>query len=193
MSSLHLERTSVLGKAADSSVSAGGDFAIAQAGPAVRFSLRIDPDIASRLEAAAGFALTQPINRLVGDSKMSMRLGPDEWLLVALEQEAEAITLELKEALGSHLHSLVDITHCNIALTLTGSRAVDVLNTGCPLDLHPSMFPPGMSTRTVFAKCEIILARMPDDTAFRLECWRSFGRYLEGFLRNSARLQGIGN
>ena len=193
MSSLDLERTSVLGEAADSSVAANEDFGIAQAGPAVRLSLRLDPDIASRLEAAAGFALTQPINRLVGDSKMSMRLGPDEWLLVALEQDADAMTLELQEALGSQLHSLVDITHRNIALALTGSRAVDVINTGCPIDLHPSMFPPGMSTRTVFAKCEIVLARMPDDTAFRLECWRSFGRYLEGFLINSARLQGIWN
>ena len=193
MSSLQLERTSVLGETAGDPVSVAGDFAITQARPAARFSLRIDPDIASRFEAAAGFALTQPINRLVGDSKLSMRLGPDEWLLVAPEQEAKSLMPELQESLGSYMHSLVDITHRNIALTLTGSRSVDVLNTGCPLDLHPSMFPPGMSTRTVFAKCEIVLARLPGDTAFRLECWRSFGRYLDGFLRNSARLQGIGN
>lgn len=194
MSSLELQRTSVLGALTDGAAPAAAEFDIAQAKPAARFSLRLTPEVASGLGSFAGFDLSQAINNLgVEGSKFSMRLGPDEWLLIAEGQDEASLLGELEQALAGSAHSLVDISHRNVALILSGPRAVDVLSTGCPLDLHRSAFSPGASTRTIFAKCEVILARLPDDTGFRVECWRSFGRYLEAYLRNSARLQGVGS
>lgn len=188
---IKLERTSVLDAVADG-VQAS-EFGLVQALPAARFSLRLSPDDAAEVSTAAGFGLAQPMNGVVGEEKLSLRLGPDEWLLIAENQNAERLADELATALNGKRFSVVDISQRNVALQLSGTRATDVLNTGCPLDFLPTSFPSGMATRTVFAKCDVIVAKTDEVPVFRLECWRSFGRYLEGYLRNSARLLGIGN
>ncbi len=192
MSATQLQRTNVLDTSVDSAAGAAAEFDITSAKAAARFSLRINPDLASGKSPVAGFDLQQPINRLAGVDRMTMRLGPDEWFLIADEQDPAELFREIQQALGDVHHSLVDISHRNIALVLTGPGTVDVLNTGCALDFHSSTFPVGMATRTVFAKAEVIIARLPGEAVYRIECWRSFGRYLEGFLRHSARLNGIG-
>ncbi len=44
----------------------------------------------------------------------------------------------------------------------------------------------GAGTRTLFGKAEIVLIRT-DETAYRLECWRSYATYVQGFLAEAAR------
>ena len=192
MSSSQLDRISVLGQAPDGPAPGASEFGLVQAKPAARFSLRLDPDVASDLSEVAGFEIKQQINQLSGSGNLSMRLGPDEWLLIAEEQDAGTLAAELEQVLTGKRHSLVDISHRNIALILSGRRAADVLSTGCPLDFHSSAFPAQKATRTVFAKSEVIIAKTSEASEYRVECWRSFGRYLEAYLRNSARLLGIG-
>jgi sarcosine oxidase subunit gamma len=69
---------------------------------------------------------------------------------------------------------------------MSGSRAAEILSSGCPLDLDVTAFPIGMCTRTVFAKAEIVLWRTAGDT-FRLEVWRSFTDYVARFLDEVVR------
>jgi sarcosine oxidase subunit gamma len=56
-----------------------------------------------------------------------------------------------------------------------------LLSSACPLDLNAMRFPPGMCTRTVFAKAEIVLWRTAA-TVFRVEVGRSFAAYFSGLL-----------
>ncbi|MBU2531412.1 MAG: sarcosine oxidase subunit gamma [Alphaproteobacteria bacterium] len=180
-------------------------FAMLSTGPALRWVLRIAAGAAQACGMAEGFGLGQPINslgpRLVGDdplapSRLSARLGPDEWLLIAHggpADVAEKLSRELREALGAAAHTLVDISHRNVAVVVMGPKATDVLNTGCPLDLDGSTFAIGSATRTLFAKSEVVLMRLDDDRGwplFRLECQRSFGPYVQQHLANSATLLG---
>lgn len=170
------------------------NFDMRLAGPARRLSLRIDEAAASAGGLIGGFDIGQPINALretTGDGMvhLSARLGPDEWLLIAEGAADAAIAADPGTS-----HTLVDISHRNVAIELAGSEAVDVLNTGCPLDLGDIAFPAGTATRTVFAKAEIILMRRADEDGaplYRIECWRSFGRYLHAHLADSARLLGV--
>lgn len=175
---------------------AGNDqFAMRLVGPQSRWSLRIAPDEASNHPSAGGFDLTQPINQLrtTTDAEgqlMSCRLGPDEWLLVA---DTETPGTQLGAHLGAVPHTLVDVSHRNIGLELTGSAVRDILNTGCLLNFSDSAFPVGTVTRTFFSKAEVILARCPDSEhapKFRVECWRSFARYLCAHFLDSTRLLG---
>ena len=62
-----------------------------------------------------------------------------------------------------------------------GPDAEAMLAVGCPLDLHPSAFPVGMCTRTVFAKCEMVLWRK-GPALFHIEVWRSFRAYVVSLL-----------
>jgi len=115
----------------------------------------------------------------VSGERAALWLGPDEQLLLGAEGADIAAILE--PVLRDLPHSLVDISHRQIALEVSGPQATLLLNAGCPLDLDPSAFPVGMCTRTVLAKAQIVLWRTSEDT-FHVEVWRSFAAYVSEFL-----------
>jgi sarcosine oxidase subunit gamma len=122
-------------------------------------------------------------------SRATLWLGPDEYLLLGSsghDLESQAATTEaLESALGDIPHALVDISHRQFALEVSGAHAAAILSGACPLDLDLGEFPVGMCARTVLAKADIVLWRTRDD-AFHLEAWRSFGGYVTGLLREIA-------
>jgi sarcosine oxidase, subunit gamma len=150
-----------------------------------RFSLRFP--LRGAPEAAAGFSLNMGINRLEGDGpRWSARLGPNEWLVAGPEVETDAIAQQIETALAGKVYGLTDISHRSVALEVAGPQAAAIVNAGCPLDLSEKAFPAGSATRTVLGKVEIILIRARAEPAFRVECWRSFSRYVHDFLSEAA-------
>ena len=129
----------------------------------------------------------EPLRALQQGSRTTLWLGPDEYLLLDTATDAAA---ELSASLGAVLadvpHALVDVSHRQIALELSGPHAADLLAGACPLDLDSEAFPVGMCTRTVFAKADILLWRTADDR-FHVEVWRSFSDYVTGLLAEIAR------
>jgi sarcosine oxidase subunit gamma len=125
---------------------------------------------------------------IVNGSRATLWLGPDEYLLLdSAPGASSAGVFELLEReLGAAPHALVDISHRQFALELSGPHAAAILNGGCPLDLDLGEFPVGMCTRTVFAKADIVLWRTRPD-AFHVEVWRSFAGYVGGVLAEIAR------
>jgi sarcosine oxidase subunit gamma len=118
--------------------------------------------------------------------RAALWLGPDEWLLISAEPAADNASAALRAALAGLPHSLVDVSHRQLALEVTGPDAAVLLAAGCALDLEPAAFPVGMCTRTMLAKAEIVLWRIAPE-AFRIEVWRSFAPYLSAFLSEAAR------
>jgi sarcosine oxidase subunit gamma len=124
--------------------------------------------------------------------RATLWMGPDEYLLldtatpVSPPVEAPPAFVAIQAALGTLPGSLVDISHRQVAFELTGPAAAAILNTGCPLDLDLAHFPPGMCTRTLYAKADILLWRTGTDS-FHVEVWRSFSEYLVSLLTEVAR------
>ena len=118
-------------------------------------------------------------------ARSALMIGPDEWPLLGPDGEA-AQAMRAIGAVVEEPHALVDVSHRNVAFTLSGALAADVLATGCMLDLDPAAFPAGMATRTLFAKAEIVLWRTGAE-AFHVEVWRSFAGYLHGLLVEASR------
>jgi sarcosine oxidase, subunit gamma len=156
--------------------------------PRARFSLRIDLALLARAKTVAGFTLGMPINRSTAAAgRVAMRLGPDEWLLSGPESEAARIAGDVEAALAPLHHALVDVSHRHVALSVSGPRAVDVINSGCALDLAPPAFPADAATRTLVGKAEIVLSKWGDVPTFEIECARSFAVYVRDFLHDAAR------
>jgi sarcosine oxidase, subunit gamma len=155
--------------------------AIAAAPPAARFVLR-GPQAAVRAACdRMGLALPEAINRATSDNdRAAFMLGPDEWLLIA----PDGFTLAPPNA--TEPCSIVDVSHRNTGIAVSGTLAPDVLSSGVMLDLDEAAFPIGMATRTLFAKAEIVLWRRRQ-LEFHIEVWRSFAPYLDGLLREAAR------
>lgn len=154
---------------------------------AARFSLRGGPDAVAAASSAFGVALpTTACRAATAGNRSALWLGPDEHLLIAPEAEHAAIAAALASGLATTPHSLVDVSHRQIAFTAQGPHAAWLLNSGCPLDLDLSAFPVGMCTRTLFTKAEVLLWRTGAES-FRVEVWRSFADYVVGLLDEAAR------
>lgn len=148
-----------------------------------RFSLRLRESA-----AVPGLKLDLAINRCAQiGTRLCARLGPDEWWMVAPAAEREAVADEVQRALGDRFYSWVDISDRDVAFNVSGPRARDVINGGCPLDLHDSAFPAGSATRTILSKTEIVIFRPDAATSYRIECRRSLAQYTQGLLETIAR------
>jgi sarcosine oxidase, subunit gamma len=159
--------------------------------PAMRFILHGDVGARSAAAAVWGVAFAeQSCRAIMQGARATLWLGPDEYLLLGGidgrhvatdESQAAEAAGALELALRDKPHALVDISHRQFALEVSGPHAATILNGGCPLDLDLSEFPVGMCTRTVFAKADIVLWRTRED-AFHVEVWRSFAGYVTGSL-----------
>lgn len=155
--------------------------------PAVRLVLRGGPAVLAAAGDALRVSLSMPACRTsVHGSLAALWLGPDERLLLAGQDAAAGVAARLGEALRDLPHSLVDVSHRQVALAIEGPHAALALAAGCPLELAPQAFPVGMCTRTVLAKAEIVLWRIAAD-GFHLEVWRSFAAYVSGVIAEAAR------
>jgi sarcosine oxidase, subunit gamma len=152
--------------------------------PFTRFALRVSLQGAAQALAspAAGIPLaTTACRSAMRGDWVALWLGPDEQLLLGAQDGAEAFRARLAMALQGIPHSLVDISHRQVAIDLSGPHAAALINTGCPLDLDLTAFPVGACTRTVFARADIVLWRRGVQE-FHVETWRSFAPYVTGLL-----------
>jgi sarcosine oxidase subunit gamma len=158
--------------------------------PATRWVLHGDAQARAVATPAWGVGFSATACRaLRSGERATLWLGPDEFLLLdlaATDQDAPAAAAALEHALRDTPHALVDVSHRQFALEVSGPHAEIILRGACPLDLHISQFPVGMCTRTLLAKADITLWRTRDD-AFHMEIWRSFAGYVGGLLQEIAR------
>ena len=115
-----------------------------------------------------------------------LSLGPDEHWCSLPRAATTTFMAELDSALAGLPHSLVDVSHRQVALELRGAYAEWLLAAVCPLPLDVEVFPVDACTRTVFAKAEIVVWRTGLD-AFRVEVARSYCRYVVDLLGEIAR------
>jgi sarcosine oxidase subunit gamma len=141
-----------------------------------RWVLRGGPDVASAAGAALGLDLPTQINRAEASFDCAaLKLGPDEWLLLA------SGPVDFTPALAALPHSLVEVSDRQVTIPLEGGGAALILNAVMPLDLHLDAFPVGMATRTQFERVDITLWRT-GERSFHIEVWRSFAPYVESLI-----------
>ncbi|HEY2416464.1 MAG TPA: sarcosine oxidase subunit gamma family protein [Steroidobacteraceae bacterium] len=152
-----------------------------------RLSLRGTPAALAAAGAAFGLRLPEQACRAAeGDARAALWLGPDEQLLLVQQEVWPGVLAALGSGLRGMPHSLVDISQRQIALHIGGTGVTQLLNAGCPLDLHLQAFPVGMCTRTLLAAAPVVLWRTAAED-FHLEVGRALAPYLQQLLREVAR------
>ena len=156
--------------------------AVSEAPAAGRLVLCASPDGVPRLGSALGAALEGQLNSATAmDGGTALRIGPDEWLLIADAEADPWLAARIGEAGRGAAIAVIDVSHRNAGLVIEGRGAASVLSVGCPLPLDEASFPPGKATRTVLAKAEIVLWRQARDR-FRIEVQASFAPYVVALL-----------
>ncbi|MEU7059033.1 sarcosine oxidase subunit gamma family protein [Streptomyces sp. NPDC046197] len=147
-------------------------------------NLRVDPasEAADRIEKTLRTPLPQECGHTTASGAHTVAwLGPDEWLVLSHAEEG-AMAAELREALAGDPGSVVDVSANRTTLELSGPAARQVLEKGCPLDLHPRVFKPGRAVSTTVGPVPVLLWQVDDAPTYRLLPRSSFADYLARWL-----------
>jgi heterotetrameric sarcosine oxidase gamma subunit len=172
-------------KACDTAAAPSPEASLTLLPAATRLLVRADAAAAATLGAALGVLLgSVPGRAITSRDRGALWLGPDEWLVLAPAESGLAQRAAL--SLGDVPASVVDVSHRNVAIEVTGTRAASCINGFNALDLDPQMFPVDGCARTLFGKVEVVLWRTAGQ-AFRIEVARSFAPYVWACLEEARR------
>jgi sarcosine oxidase subunit gamma len=105
-------------------------------------------------------------------------LGPTEWWVVTTSGAEEKLVADLRQAfIGQHA-AVIDASESRAVITLSGTKARDMLARGCSLDLHPRVFGPGQCAQTGLTKANIMLDQTDAAPSFDIYVLKSFADYL---------------
>lgn len=151
-----------------------------------QLNLRVDPDSAAAEAVARALDGPLPIApctaTLIGDTNV-LWLGPDEWLLLAPDDDREHLAGLMRKALGDTDGALTDVSAQRTTLRITGPLVREVLARGCAIDLHPRVAPAGTCVQTLLAQTGVILLVCDESASDLLVLVRaSFAEYLADWL-----------
>jgi sarcosine oxidase subunit gamma len=155
-------------------------------------NLRVDPagPVAARIAALLGAELpTEPNTVATSPAWSVLWLGPDEWMVVGQDGAAPDLVELLRGLLAGQRGSAVDVSANRTTIELAGPFARDVLEQGCPVDLHPRAFGPGRCLQTMLARAQVVIWRPPGPATgevFRVLVRGSFAGYLAAWLADAA-------
>ena len=113
--------------------------------PLTRLSFRAREGSLKKAGDAFDAALpVKPQSCATAGKRAALWLGPDEWTLLAPEDELQAVFAAIEEKLGDEPHALVNVSERSEAVIVSGEKAVWLLNTGIFIDFSLDTFPVGL-------------------------------------------------
>ncbi len=122
-------------------------------------------------------------------------LSLDQWLVLTTAEKADALTAELRKALGGIHAMATNVSDMRAVIRVEGEGARVALLKGCSLDLLSGDYGAGTVRRMRFAEIAALLHVVEDDV-FDIYVFRSYADYAWNFLlatcRDAAAVQVFG-
>ena len=147
-----------------------------------------DSAFTGAVKTILGVELPSQANTVVrSEALLICWMSPDQWLLVTADSELSNQISMLFGALQNVFASINDVSSGQTIINIRGEKALEVLNKGTTLDVHPSVFKPGQCAQVVFAKMNVLIYPVCLDThnEYDLIVRRSFGDFLGRWLTNA--------
>jgi len=143
-----------------------GITSISDIGVSDKINLRTAPDnmmLRKALKHTVGTDLPVAANTFhaAGD-RLVIWLGPDEWMIMAEDGAAGAITAALDTPEAGHV-AVTNISDAIGVVKIEGPHVRDVLAKHCGLDFHPDAFRPGMAQQSLLSLAGVTLACLDKD------------------------------
>lgn len=149
--------------------------------------IRVQPGepVAERVESLLGSSLPPSCGAVTatGDTA-TLWLAPDDFLVVST-QPPPVLATALIEAIGDGPGSAADLSANRTTFELTGTAAREVMEKGCPLNLHPRAWPAGAAYVTALGPVPVIIWQL-DHNTYRILLRSSFADYLGRWLLDAA-------
>lgn len=150
-------------------------------------NIRVEPgsDTARRIEGVLGTGLPEKCGDVTGEGAHSVLwLGPDEWLVVS-QAAPESLVASLQSAAVDGRAQIVDVSANRTVVEVSGRAAREVLEKGCPSDLHPRAFADNAAITTTLARVPVLLWKI-DAHTFRVMPRASLAQYVAAWLLDAA-------
>ncbi len=154
-------------------------------------NLRVRPGspAADHVERALGAPLPAAVGATAHhDGVTALWLGPDEWLLVS-QTDPDALVDALRPTATADHAQVVDVSANRTVLQLDGPGAREVLEKGCPADLHPRALADGSAVTTTLARVPVLVWKV-DAQQFRVLVRPSFAAYVALWLLDASQELG---
>lgn len=114
-------------------------------------------------------------------------MSPDQWLLLSNDESQVAKLSMLVGGLEGVFAQINDVSGGQTIINIKGEKALEVMNKGTTLDVHPLVFKPGQCAQGVFAKMNVLICPKQVDNhhEFDLIVRRSFADFLGRWLTNA--------
>lgn len=137
------------------------------------------------VEGTLGLSLpTVPNETTSKDGLTLCWLAPDRWLAVAPATPPARLVARLAEACDGR-GAVNDVSSGRTVIRVSGTKAREVLEAGCPLDLHPQSFRPGDCAQSLLGHTAVLLHAV-EPHAIDVFVARGFGRDLWEWLTHHA-------
>jgi sarcosine oxidase subunit gamma len=147
-----------------------------------------DAVLINALLQETGVRVPGPIEAHIHGDYALLCLTPREWLLqlpAAGASAVQTVQTSLAARLTSTLAAVTDMSDAFACFDVSGNRAVDVLMTGCSLDLRPHAFAPGQVARTTVADTPTVIWKPGSSHLFHCLIDRSFAGHFCSWLADS--------
>ena len=151
-------------------------------------SIRVEPgsEAARKIEAVLGTDLPLQCGEVSSRGAQTVLwLGPDEWLVIS-QMKPETLVASLRAGAGDGRAQIVDVSANRTVLEVSGSAVREVLEKGCPMDLHPRAFADGTAVTTTLARVPVLLWKV-DATRFRVLPRASLAQYVAAWLLDAVQ------
>ncbi|MBL8566391.1 MAG: sarcosine oxidase subunit gamma [Hyphomicrobiaceae bacterium] len=140
------------------------------------------------IEATYGVALPAPGRRVSSNAITLQWSGPGQWLAIAERGQRGGAVRDLEAELKpivAGLAAVVDQSDARGIVAISGTRALNVLAKGVPIDLHERAFATGDVANTHASHIAITIARLDDTPTFELTMYRSYATSFTDWLRSA--------
>ncbi|WP_263261222.1 sarcosine oxidase subunit gamma family protein [Pseudomonas sp. RIT-PI-S] len=149
-----------------------------------------DAAFAGGVYKALGLELPVALTVVANGEATLQWMGPDEWLFICPRGEEFAAEQRLREELAGQHIQVVNVSGGQTVLELSGPKVRELLMKSTSYDVHPNNFPVGKAVGTVFAKSQLIIRRVAEDT-WELVIRRSFADYWWLWLQDASAEYGL--
>jgi sarcosine oxidase subunit gamma len=136
--------------------------------------------------AAGGVNMPDPLHCTTQGERGIAWMSPDELLIMCARAEVSDKLSDLRGKLAKQHALAVDVSDMRAMFEISGPHAREVMAKLAPVDLHPSVFIPGMFRRTRLAQIPAAFW-MPEEQTFRVICFRSVAQYAFDLLQTAAQ------
>ena len=113
-------------------------------------------------------------------------MGPDEYLIQCPNDSKDDFANELNQILHGSFYALTDVSDYYLTIRVSGSKSIDVLQKGCPLNFKEYLNKKNTCAQSYISKASVLIDRLSDEKVFDVLVRWSMAEYLWDWLEDSS-------